>query len=1063
MVRHTVFANLGIVLILVTGILSFFSMSRELMPETSFDIVTVTVAYPGADPEEVEEGVCIKIEEAIEGLEGVKRYTTIAAENVGVAQIECKEGYTGADVKEDVRDRIDQITTFPDAAEKPRVTEITNRLLVLLLSFYGDCSERDLKETAERAKRELTDLPEISQVTVGAVREYEIVIDVSEERLTQFSLSFAAVAGAVRKASLNLPGGTLKAKGEEIRIRCLGRHYTGKEFASTVVVASPEGARIPLDRIAKVRDGFEETPIRSRFMGKPTSLVTVFKTKEEDVIAISDAVDRFLPELERTLPPGMKVVKWANLSKMVHQRIDLLTRNGILGLTFVFLMLWLFLDLRLGFWVSLGIPVSIGGAMAILALQGQTVNMLSLFSLILVLGIVVDDAIVVGEAVYHHRRSGKGAMDAAVSGVTEVSWPVIAAVATTIIAFVPLFLVGGGMGKLIWIVPLGVIAALSVSLVECLFLLPAHLNHLPDMRVERPFTGVLSLPSKLRRGFANFFESFVENYYGPFLSRLLAWRYVLFASVIFLLLVSVGLIGGGFVKFTFFPSLDNDFLVAQVEFPDGTTADTTAAAVDRMEAGLERAGKRLDERQAGDEPLVRYSSSVVGAFTGFNQASGAHLGEVYVELLGSEVRNVPAKDLLALWEEEVGPIPGAISAGYESRSPHPGGMPIEVWILGENLPALRLAAKDLRDHLATIKGVLSIEDDFRPGKRELIIKLKPEALPLGLAMSDLATQLRSGFYGLEADRIQRGAEDIRVWVRYPKGGRDSISDLDGVRIRTPLGVEVPLKTVAEWTLSEGVSRVTRKDGRRRIVVTADVDEAQANSREILEIMQEEFFPSFKSRHPGVTYTLEGQQQESQEAMADLMKGFSLVVIAMFLILATIFRSYIQPFLILITVPFGLCGAVFSHFALGLDLTIMSMFGIVALSGIVVNDAIILIEAFNARMAEKLAFRDAVVEGAKRRFRPVVLTTLTTFVGLAPLMAETSFQAQFLIPMAVAIAFGVVFATVLTLLLLPCLLGILNDVRRGLHWVIWGKPVTAEEVEPRWGRGDGAGPEKNSGE
>ncbi|MHC4599595.1 MAG: efflux RND transporter permease subunit, partial [Planctomycetota bacterium] len=981
MVRHIVFANLAIVLILMAGVLSFFSMSRELMPETAFDIVNVSVVYPGADPTEVEEGICVKIEEAIEGLEGVKRYTTTAGENVGVATIECKEGYSGADVKEKVRDRVDQITTVPTAAEKPRITEITNRLLVLILYLYGDCSERDLKETAERVKRELTDLPGISQIMVGGVREYEIVIDVSEERLRQYGLSFASVAGAVRRASLNLPGGTLRAKGEEIRIRTLGRHYTGKEFAATVVIARPDGARVPLDRVAEIHDGFTESPVHSRLLGKPTSFLIVFKTQEEDILTISETVDRYLPGLEKTLPPSMKVLKGADLSNMVRQRIGLLARNGLIGLAFVFLMLWLFLDLRLGFWVSLGIPISLGGAMAILAAFGQTVNMLSLFSLILVLGIVVDDAIVVGESIYHHRRSGKGAFEAAVSGVTEVSWPVIAAVVTTIVAFLPLFFVGGGMGKLIWIVPLGVVAALAVSLVECLFLLPAHLSHLPDMTRPIRRDGWLGLPSRFRRAFASRFENFVENVYGPCLARLLDWRYVLLASVVALLLLAVGLLRGGHVKFTFFPSLDADFLVGQVEFPDGTPAERTAEAVDRMVTGLNDAGVRLAPRQKGDRPLVRYSSSVVGAFTGFDPRAGSHLGEVSVELLDSEFRTVTASEVLAAWEEETGSIAGALQVSYEARSPHPGGMPIEVWLLGEDLGALQNAARDLKDHLRGNQGVLSIEDDFRPGKRELVLRLRPEARTLGLTMSDLATQLRAGFFGLEADRIQRGREDVRVWVRYPRGGRDSISDLDAVRVRTLLGAEVPLRAVASWTLEEGVSRVRRKDGRRRIVVTADVDDERANAREIMKTMAKDFFPAFRKRHPGVAYSVEGQEQESQEALKDLGRGFSLVIIAMFLILATVFRSYIQPLLILFTVPFGLCGAVFSHLALGLDLTIMSMFGVVALSGIVVNDAIILIEAFNTRIAAGLSFREALVRGAKRRFRPVVLTTLTTFVGL----------------------------------------------------------------------------------
>ncbi|MHC5037136.1 MAG: efflux RND transporter permease subunit [Planctomycetota bacterium] len=1044
-VRHTVFANLAIVFILAAGLMAFFSMVRELMPETSFDMVTVTVPYPGADPEEVEEGICLKIEEAVEGIEGIKRYTTFASENVGMALIECAQGYASAKVKEDVRDRVDQITTFPDDAEKPRVTEITNRLLVLLLCLYGEASERDLKETAERIKRDLVNLPGVSQVTVGDTRSLEMVIDLSEEKMRQFGVSFASVTAAIRRSSLDLPGGTLKTEGEEIRIRSLGRATTGREFASTVVVTRPDGVCVPLDRIATIRDDFKETPLQSRFMGKPCVTLIIFKTKEEDAVGIAREVQGYLPTLERSLPSGTHVVLMADLSKMVNQRITLLVRNGLLGLSFVFLVLWLFLDLRLGFWVSLGIPISIGGALAILAYYGQTVNMLSLFSLILVLGIVVDDAIVVGEAIYTHRRRGIPPREAAVGGVHEMAWPVIAAVITTIVAFVPLFFVSGGMGKMVWIIPMGVIAALAVSLLECLFLLPAHLSHLPDLQAPRKRQGLLAGPERLRRGFTDLFERFVADVFGPVLTRILAWRYALLGFVIALFLAAMGIVAGGHLKFVFFPQLDSDYLFAQVEFPEGTPPETTEEAVLQISAGAQKAQNRL--LPPGGESLVKYMSTMVGAFSGFQPGTGGHLGEVYVELKGSEVRKTEAKKFLAAWEEASGPVPGAISVKYEIRGPHPAGKPLEFWLLGDDLKALRDAALAIQAHLRTHKGVYAIEDDFRPGKRELRIQLKPEAVPLGLTLGDLATQLRAGFFGSEANRIQRGTEDVRVWVRYPLQARNSLADLERVRIRTPRGAEIPLPAVAKWTLTDGVSKITRKNGKRRITVTAEVDDTRANAREIRETMKKNFFPQFEKDHPSVRYTLEGQAQETRETMIDLLKGFALAVLAMFLILATIFRSYVQPLLILFTVPFGLCGAVFSHLLLGYDLTIMSMFGVVALAGIVVNDAIILIEAFNTRIAKGNPFQKALVEGAQRRFRPVILTTITTFVGLAPLMAERSYQAKFLVPMAIAIAFGVVFATGLTLVLLPCLVGILNDVRRGLFWVRSGRWTPAEEVEP----------------
>jgi multidrug efflux pump subunit AcrB len=1046
-ISNRVLANVALVIIFFVGWLATGGMVREFFPDFSVDNILISVEYPGADPEETEEGIARKIEEAVEGLEGIKEYNTRAMEGAAVAFMEVQKGHDMDVVKDKVRNAVDAISSFPLDAEKPIIEEMFLREPVLNLALWGDMPERRLKEWAETVREDLLRAGTISQINIFGTRDYEISIEVSEERLRTYGLTFAEVASAVRRSSLNLAGGTLRTTGEEIRVRTLGRKYSGAQFSDIVVRARGDGELIPLSQVATVRDGFVQDPVSAQFNGQPCVMLGVFKTQEEDAIAIAGAVRAFADEQNQQLPEGLAMSVWGDRSVLIEDRISLLVRNGLIGLCLVFCLLWLFLDLRLSFWVSMGIPISLGGALGIMWAIGATINMISLFGLIMVLGIIVDDAIVVGEAIYVHRRSGEKPMAAAVNGVREVGMPVIAAVCTTIVAFLPLAYVGGVMGKFIAVLPVVVIAALAFSLVECLFLLPAHLNQLPDINKELDRARRSRNPaSRLRAKFNGGLEWFSAHVYAPFVRRALRWRYVALSVAAAVVLAVMGLIQGGLVKFVLFPAVDGNDLIASIEFPVGTPVGVTRDAVEQTREAIEGIAPNLPTESGA--PLIRNIYTMTGqSGEGYEARTGPHRGEVRVEVLGTEERGIHFLELNRMWEAAVGDLPGAVSQTFTGMSTGPPGAAITIRVEGENIDEIRTAASEVEAQLATYEGVYQIEGDYRSGKKELRLTLKPEARTLGVTVTSLARQMFAGYFGEEAVRFQRGRDDIRVRVRYTEDERATLAATQAIRIRTPLGTEVPLHAIANLEYTEGYASISRTNGLRRVIVGAEVDNKNANAAEVQADMEATFFPDLQTRYPGVNHAFVGPQQDSRDAFGSLAVGFPLAMLAIFVIIATVFRSYVQPLVILVTVPFGIIGAVLGHLVLGYDVTMMSMFGMVALAGVVVNDAIVLIECINTQIARGMPFEDAVCSGGVRRFRAIVLTTISTCGGLTPLIIERNLQAQFLVPMALSIAAGVLFATVLTLVFIPCLLGVLNDCRRVCYWLRRSEWPSAESVEP----------------
>lgn len=1046
--KNRVFANIFLAIVILSGSFAGMRLVRETFPEFTLDMITVSVPWPGADPEEVEEGICRKLEEAVKGIPGVRQFDTVAAESRGVLTVEVAENYPVDEVKDRVKNQVDAISSFPTDAERPITEEVIMRREVLLVALSGDAmTERQFRELAEDIKDELRTLPGVSQVQVLGGRDYEIGIEVSEERLREYGLTFAQVAAVVRANSLNVPGGVIRTQGEEIRLRTLGRNYTGADFAKIVLLARPDGQVVTLDRVATIRDDFVEDLIESKFNGRPTITIAVLKTSDEDTLAIDAGVRGWITERNKTLPPGLHLDPWGGSSDILKARISLLLRNGAMSLVIIFIILLLFLDSRLSFWISMGMPIATCGTLALMLAFGLTLNMISLFALIMVLGIIVDDAIVVGESIYHARKNGAPPLRAAVEGVMEVGLPVLGSVTTTVVAFLPLMFVQGIMGKFIYVLPAIVISALTMSLVESLFMFPAHLNSLPDPHRAHAGRHWLLRPGLWVHRMTNRgMDAFIVRIYAPLLGLAIRHRYAAISLAVAALLVTMGLFQGGFVKFLVFPKIDGNVVTATVEFPNGTPLEITRGAVDELEKAFERVAPGV--KTLSGAPLVLNSYSLAGGdVSGVRPATGSHIGAVRVEMIDTAERGVSSDEIAAKWEEEVGAIPGAVALTISSQMPGPGGTPIEVWVQGADLDEILSVAEKTKAWLRDFDGVYQIQHDFRPGKNEFRLRLKPEARTLGLSVSDLGRQVFAGYFGEEAVRIQRGRDDIRVRVRYPYDERRSLEDFERIRIRTPQGREVPLPSVADVDFGPGFAVINRTNGFRKVAVTADVNFARANPSEIFAEMERSLFPRIKEEHPRVMVSLQGENKRRNESLGSLFLGYPLALMGIYIIIAAIFRSYVQPLVIMATVPFGMVGAVLGHLMLGYDVTMMSIFGIVALSGVVVNDAIVLIDCMNTFIAGGMPAFDAFRQAGVRRFRAVFLTTATTAGGLSSLLFEKDLQARFLIPMAISLAVGIIFATVLTLVFIPCLMGVVNDLRRGLAWLKTGRMPGPGEVEP----------------
>jgi multidrug efflux pump subunit AcrB len=1026
-------ANLLMILIGASGLLSIFSTRLEVFPEMSLDMINIMVPYLGASPSDVEEGVCTRVEEAIAGVDGVKRMTSTAAEGMGYTLVEVEEFADVKEVLDDIKAEIDTIITFPKETEKPIISEIKTRFKVISLGLYGDDSEQALRTLADQIRDDITDKENISLVKVSGIRPYEISIEVSEENLRRYNLSFEKVTRAVRNSSLDIPAGSVKTTGGEILVRTKGQRYYGLEFEKIIVVTRNDGTQIRLSDIATVRDEFQDMDLSARFDGKRAAFIQVSRTGDQDAVDVADTVKQYVRDKQNSLPAGMSLALWEDDTQFLKARLNLLTKNAYIGLVLVFVCLTCFLNVRLAFWTAMGIPISFLGAFWLIPRFGVTINMMSLFAFIMVLGLVVDDAIVVGENIFSYRQQGLDRIDAAIKGVQEMCWPVVAAVLTTVFAFIPLAYTGGIMGKILRVLPIVVIGVLGFSLVEALLILPAHLSS----KRGKPGKGIRRFTDKINNFIDRNLKRFVNGPFANFVERAVRWRYVTLSLGLAVFLTTVGIVAGGYIKFVFFDAIEADNVIALIRMPLGTPVEQTRTVAERIEAAAFEAIKEFDEKYPGDVSIKKHISTTIGAQpivgrggpvqVDLGGGGQSHLAEVNVELLGAEERDLSSTAVKNRWRELVGEVAGASSLTFISEFASTGA-PINVELSHHDFDVLLASSEKLKGILRDYTGVGDIQDDFEPGKAELKLKIKDTGRTLGLTLSDLARQVRQGFYGDEVQRIQRGRDDIRVMVRYPEAERRSLADVENMRIRLPNGTEIPFGTVAEVQYGRGYSAIKRVDRRRVVSVTADVDRTVANANVINKELLASVLPELAREFNGVQYRFAGEQREMNESLGSLKVNFAIAMLAIYGLLAVQFKSYSQPAIIMSAIPFGIVGAAFGHLLMGYNFGIMSMFGIVALSGVVVNDSLIMIDLINRERRSGIELHQVLRDCATRRFRPIMLTTLTTFFGLLPMITERSIQARFLIPMAISLAFGVMFATCITLVLVPSLYMILEDIK-----------------------------------
>ena len=1033
--RNDVAANLLMVALLALGAWALTAkIPLEVFPAFEIRSVVVRVPFPGATPSEVEEGITVKIEEAVQDLDGIKTLRSTAVENLGTVVIEVDNRADPREMMNDVKARVDAISTFPADSERPvvYVPEIRRDVITVIVS--GELPEAELRLVAERVRDELVDLEDITQVELDGVRPYEISIEISEQTLRKYDLTLEQVAAAVRRTSLDLAAGSVRTTGGEVLIRTQGQARTGREFED-IMVRSEAGARLTIKDLGVVRDGFSEEPLEFRYNGRSAAFIDVYRVGEQSALQVAAAVRDYIAARPDWLPPGIEIEFWRDQSRVVQARLNTLLKSALQGGILILVLLTLFLRPAVAFWVVVGIPVAFMAGIALMPVLGVTINLISLFAFILVLGIVVDDAIVTGENIFTRLQQGEDPLQASIKGTQEIAVPVTFGILTTVVAFMPLLMIEGVRGQIFAQIPLIVIPVLLFSLVESKLILPAHLKH---VRVRGGANdGPLSrLQAAIQRGL----ERGTRAAYSPVLRASLQHRYLAGTIFIAVAVILFSIAIGGHLRFVFFPRIQAETASATVSMPPGTPFEATAEAIRRINNEAEALRENYRDSDTG-ESVVKGILASVGS-QGGGAAPRTDIGRVVFEIVPPEERTleVTSADLVREWRQRIGPIPGAKEVSFRAEIGG-GGSPLDVQITGPDFVALRTLAAQVRERLETYPGVLDITDSFEDGKQEIKLRVRPEAELLGITLDDLARQVRHAFFGFEAQRIQRGREEVRVYVRYPESERRSLENLDSMRIRTPAGLEVPFADVANAEYGRGFAQIRRVDRNRTINITADVNKETADIEAIKRDLSEFLGPAVRA-WPGVSYSLEGEAREQRESFGSLGYGLLFVLFTIYALLAIPFRSYLQPLIVMSVIPFGAAGAMLGHMIMGMNLTIMSLMGMLALTGVVVNDSLVLVDYINRRRAEGMPLMEAVSTAGVARLRPVLLTSLTTFAGLTPLIFEKSTQAQFLIPMAVSLGFGILFATFITLLLVPLNYLVLEDLR-GLAGRLVGRGRSAK--------------------
>ena len=1029
-------ANLLMLLIIAFGIVSAVTIRKQTTPDFELNNVVIRVPYLGAAPQEVEEGVVIKIEEAIQDLDGIVEINSEAREGMGTVTAEVATNADIIQVLSEVKTRVDAIQTFPALTEKPIIYKQDIPIHIVFVSVYGDLDDFARKTIAQQVREELMAIPSVNQVQYLGERDYEISIEVSEHVLRQYGLTMSEVSEAVRRSSVDLPGGAINTAGGDILLRTEGQVYTGQEFANLVLRTFPDGTRLTLGDIANIRDGFVEGEGFGRFNGQPTGILRVLASGGQNELVTAAAVNEYIEKKAESLPDGVHMESWVNRSHYLEGRLELMTTNMFQGAILVFLILTLFLRLKVAFWVIIGIPITFFGAIWLMPHSPWpvTINMISLFGFILVLGIVVDDAIIIGESVYTKIRADGHTLDNVVRGAQKVAVPATFGVLTTMAAFAPMLFVGGIVGPFFEALSVVVILCLMFSLIESKLILPAHLVHANIKKVDEvalfdPAAKVgllMRLPRFLQRRqrrFQHWLQRLIHDRYAPLLEKLVDNRGVTVSLAVGILILTFGIMNSGIVRTVLFPDVPGDFIRMELAMQNGTAPAVRNAALGR----LEKAILDVNDEYVAANPGIEDPVNHVGVFT-----RGDTGGVIFVEMPMTEDRPLNGDDLTNLWRDKVGQIAGVKDLEFSGGDNVGGGAPLSFNLTGPNYDGLERAADELEQKLREYSGVFDIKNSLSAGGQEIRLAIKPGAEALGLTISSLGRQVRQAFYGEEVQRIQRGKDELKVMVRYPRDDRRSIADLENMRIRTPAGDEVPFNSVAEISFGKAFSSINRQNRKRTITVYADIDPMKVEPGEIIREITADFFPGLLSRHAGVSYSLEGASLEEMELIKNLTVASVAALFLIYALIAIPLHSYSQPLIIMSVIPFGLIGAVIGHIVMGKAISMFSLFGLIALAGVVVNDSLIMIDFINKARQAGSPVKEAVIRSGTQRFRAIIVTSLTTAAGLMPIMLEKSVQAQFVQPMAISLSFGIIFATVITLFLIPALYMLQLDFSRWLR-------------------------------
>ncbi len=1027
MANNSIAANLLMVILIGGGLWTGFRINKEVFPQYQLDVVQVSVAYPGAAPSEVEQGILLPVEEAVRGVEGIREITSNAREGSGSVSIEIVSGQDNMKVFQEIDQAVTRIRTFPDDIEEPEVRLQVEQREVMTLGLFGDVDIWTLRKLSERLRDRLLSTDNITQVELGRVPDYMTHVEIPRQRLREYGLTLDDVARIIEQSSEDVAAGAVETAAGEILLRVKERKQWAAEYGNIEILASESGAVVTLADLAEINDGFEESGFHSQFNRQPSVELEIYRVGDQSPLEIVETVEEIMADFETTLPPGVQWRIDTNAAEDFQERLSLLIENGLMAILIVLAILALFLEFRLAFWVMMGMTISFIGGVMFLPMIGVSINMISMFAFLVVLGIVVDDAIVVGENVYEKRQTESNPLKAAIAGAREMAVPVTFSILTNIVAFIPLLFIPGETGKFWWPLPAVVIVVLTISLLEALFILPAHLGHSKPVHPR----GIGHKLHSAQQGFSRGFSRFVDKFYRPFLGTCLKFRYVTLSVALALFAIVGGYGMSAHMGMIMMPEVAADEIEAGVRLPVGTTPLQAARVADEVTASTERMFREhnLERVAEGIKTNVR----------------GGNFIDVEIVMKPPDQRDMTAKQVIDLWREEIGDLAGIDQITFEAERGPGGWRPdIAVDLSHADTEVLEKASQAFLAEVETFETTRDVNDNYNKGKSQLDLRLRPEGRALGLTAAEVGRQVRDAFYGSLALRQLRGTNEVEVRVKLPLEERRDLYNLEDLVILTPGGTEVPLLEVVDITRTEAFTNLTRRDARRVVTVSMDIEPKRAITQ-VMESLNQEVLPELRSQFPGITWTFQGSQAEMRESTAALWGGFGLALAVIYALLAIAFRSYIQPFIVLMAIPFGIIGAVIGHILLGFDLSLISLMGVIALSGVVVNDSLIMVDFANRRRRDgEVSAFDAIHQAGIRRFRPIMLTTATTFGGLTPIILETSLQAQYLIPMAISLGFGIVFATAIILLLVPCLYMVLEDV--GKHLLPTGNQQDFQDID-----------------